>query len=388
MRKITRYVFFQCLASMVLISAGLIAAVWTTQSIRFIDFVINRGLPAEVFFQLTGLIAPKLMTLVLPIALFVAVLFTYNKLLGDSELVVLQAAGFSQWQLIRPALMLSVFTAIILYGLTLYLAPATLRSFKDLKSELRDNFARVMLEEGTFKEVFEGITVYVGKRGSDGELYELLVDDSRDPGHRETMMAAVGSIVNTSAGTRLVLLDGNRQSIEKDPESGALRQLSILYFDQYTVDLELGGGEESSRWRKADERFVHELWFPANNPDDQKNIDRFRAEAVHRVLIPLHGLAFTMVAMAALLGGQFSRRGQGMRILGAFLTVVLLEGLVLGSKNVASQVPSLLPAMALPVVVPIVGGAWMLRSNQRRPPTEAPGSGPDDVDEEPVGAPA
>ena len=388
MRKITRYIFFQCLISMLLISAGLIAAVWTSQSIRYIDFVINRGLPAEVFFQLAGLIAPKLMTLVLPIALFVAVLFTYNKLLGDSELVVLQSAGFSQWQLIRPALMLSVFTAIILYGLTLYVAPATVRSFKDLKSELRDNFARVLLEEGTFKEVFDGVTVYVGKRGTDGELYELLVDDSRNPEQRETMMAAVGSIVNTSVGTRLVLLDGNRQSIDKDPQTGDLRQLSILYFDQYTVDLELGGGEESSRWRKADERFVHELWFPSDSADDQRNVDRFRAEAVHRILLPLHGVAFTMIAMAALLGGQFSRRGQGTRILGAFFTVVFLQGLVLGTKNVASQSQSLLPVMALPIVLPIIASVWLLRSRQRRPPTEDPDAGPDDVDEKAAAAPA
>ena len=257
-----------------------------------------------------------------------------------------------------------------------------------MQSELRDNFARVMLEEGTFKEVFDGVTVYVGKRGSDGELYDLLVDDSRKSEQRETMMAAVGSIVNTAAGTRLVLLDGNRQAVEKDPETGAMRQLSILYFDQYTVDLELGGGEESSRWRKADERFVHELWFPSDNADDQKNVDRFRAEAVHRVLIPLHGVAFTMVAMAALLGGQFSRRGQAMRIIGAFLTVVVLQGLVLAFKNVAAQVPSLLPAMALPILVPIVGGAWLLRSGQRRPPSEDPESGPDDVDEKPAAAPA
>ena len=384
MRRITRYVFFQCLISMLLISAGLIAAVWTSQSLRYVDFIINRGLPAEVFFQLTGLIAPKLMTLVLPIALFVAVLFTYNKLIGDSEIVVLRAAGFSQWQLIRPGVTLSLLTAIILYGLTLYLAPATLRSFKDLQSDLRDNFARVLLEEGTFKEVFDGVTVYVGKRGSDGELYDLLVDDSRDPERRETMMAAVGSIVNTSAGTRLVLLDGNRQSVDEDPETGQLRQLSILYFDQYTVDLELGGGEEADRWRKADERFVHELWFPSDSADDQNNIDRFRAEAVNRILLPLHGLAFAMVAMAALLGGQFSRRGQASRIIGAFLVVVLLQGLLLASKNLAAQVPSLLPAMVLPVLVPIVVSLWYLRSSQRRPPAEAPGS--DDVDQEPAAA--
>ena len=46
--------------------------------------------------------------MILPIAVFAAVMFTYNRLLVDSELVVLRAGGCSQFMIARPAIILAI----------------------------------------------------------------------------------------------------------------------------------------------------------------------------------------------------------------------------------------------------------------------------------------
>src|SRR5260221_7443802 len=103
MSWITRYILRQTLATMVFVAVCFTAAVWLLQSLRLIDLIVNRGLSADLFAYLPILILPRFVDVVLPIAVFIAVLFTYNRLLTESELVEMRAAAMSQTDLARPA---------------------------------------------------------------------------------------------------------------------------------------------------------------------------------------------------------------------------------------------------------------------------------------------
>jgi len=107
MHGLTRYILRQNLATTIFVTAALSAAIWLTQSLRLVDLIVNRGLSAELFLYLGVLILPRFIDIVLPIGIFIAVLFTYNKLIAESEIVVMRAAGLSQFGLARPAFILS-----------------------------------------------------------------------------------------------------------------------------------------------------------------------------------------------------------------------------------------------------------------------------------------
>ena len=59
-----------------------------------------------MFLQLTSLLIPSFVAVILPITTFVVVQFVYQRLAGDRELTVMRAAGLSPWALARPALAL------------------------------------------------------------------------------------------------------------------------------------------------------------------------------------------------------------------------------------------------------------------------------------------
>ena len=59
-------------------TTALVALIWLTQSLRFVELVVNRGLSMRVFFQLTGLLIPNFVAVILPITLFVVVQFVYR----------------------------------------------------------------------------------------------------------------------------------------------------------------------------------------------------------------------------------------------------------------------------------------------------------------------
>jgi lipopolysaccharide export system permease protein len=361
MSMIERYMLRQLVVVAVLVTLTLTLAIWLTQSLRFVELIVNRGLSLHSYLYLTLLLLPSFLSLMLPVSLFTAVLFTYNKRITDSELVVLRAAGLGPFQLARPALFLAGIVVIMGYVLSLYLLPWSYRQFKDLEFNVRTDYSAVLLKEGAFNNLSAGITVYIRSREADGELQGILIHDNRVRDKSFTLMAERGRLAMTDEGPRVVLVNGNRQQV--DPENG---KLSLLYFDRYSVDLGKIGQAQQNRWREPRERFLHELLFPSSDPNDQAYAGRLRAEAHNRLTGPLLGFAFTLVSLAALLSGEFNRRGQSRRVLVAIALAAMLQTGAIALGNAIVRWPALTPAPYV-ILAATIGLSlwWLLRSRQR-----------------------
>lgn len=369
MKRIERYIFRQLVVATLFVAMTLTGVVWLTQSLRFIEMIVNRGLSAPLFIYFTLLLLPSFLGVILPIALFIAVLFTYNRLTTDSELVVLRAGGCSHLFLARPAVALAGLITVICYGLTLYGIPASFRQFKDMQYVLRDAYPAVLLQEGVFNNVMKGVTVYVRHRSDDGELSGIIVHDARNPRRPVTMMAERGAIVTGKTGPRVVLVSGNRQEV--DAKDG---RLSLLYFDRYSFDLSTVSRDKEDRWREPRERFLNELFFAA---EDEKNIGYFhklRMEGHHRLSSPLLPLSFALIGLMFLLGGDFDRRGQLWRVMGAVCLVTFVQLSQLGVKNLGERWPDLFVLMYLIPIVPAIVAVWFL--GRGRLPRRAIAAGP------------
>src|SRR5436190_13598778 len=175
MKRLTRYVGTQLAVAILFITVALTVAVWLTQTLRFIDTIVNSGLPLGLTFRFLILLIPGLVSIILPIAVFVAVMFVYWKLMNDRELVVMQAIGLSPTDLARPALIVAVIATGVAYGLSTYLLPTSYRSFKDFQVRIRNDFAQILLPEGVFTNVSDGLTIYARQRGDGGALHGLIV---------------------------------------------------------------------------------------------------------------------------------------------------------------------------------------------------------------------
>lgn len=361
-----RYIMRLLFWPLLFITVAMAGVIWLTQSLRFVDLILNRGLPAHTFFYLAILILPMVMSVLLPVALFIAVIFTYSKMTMDSELVVLRACGMSQGTLAKPAISMAVLVALVCYAVNLYFMPLAYREFKDLQFSIRNDYSSVLLQEGTFNNVVEGVTVYVRERKNDGELLGILVHDERQPDKPVTMMAERGALVQTPPGPRVVMVNGNRQAIEKGRE----QQLAILYFDQYTLDFDTATQTGGVRWREARERYIHELFWPGETADDIRQAASLRAEGHQRLSSPLLTLSFALIALAGLLAGEFNRRGQVRRVLWATGAVAVAQLAYLGAFNLAARVP---PAILLMYLIPAIAAAAGLYGLLHHPVRRAAG---------------
>lgn len=345
--------FRQLLLALVVVTGGLTALVWLTQSLRFVELVINRGLSFAVFLHLTGLLIPSFLVVILPITTYVVVQFVYHRLSGDRELTVMRAVGLSPLALARPALVVAVIAVIGGYALSLWLVPATLFQFRAYQWEIRNTIAAFLLQEGVFTSVSDKLTVYVRRREPNGGMVGIMVDDARDRTAHATILAERGQLLEGPNGPRVLLENGSRQEI--DHQTG---RLNILTFQQNEIDLAETVKQSTAQFREMAEVSIGELLNPS--PPNPRDIPRWYAEGHRRLTGPLTALSYTLVALYSALAGTFRRHGG---ILRPFLTVLVVVGVLgagLGIGNLAVRDNSLVPLMWVHALAPGLIAGWLL----------------------------
>ena len=352
--RIDRYVLSQLTLALVLVTTGLVALIWLTQSLRFIQIIVNRGLSPLVFVRLTLLLVPSFVATILPITCFIVVLFIYTKLAGDRELTVMRAAGMSDIVLARPALIVAGGVMLACYLLNIILVPASLTAFRTYEFEIRNQIAAFLLEPGVFTTVSGHVTVYVESRGQDNNLHGILIEDGRQPNSPATILARSGQLTVTASGPVVYLEHGSREQV--DPKSG---RLDLLTFEQNSVNLAASAKNQSMDKTDAAEAPLSELLNPGPSLNAAQRA-KWLVEAQRRLTTPLSGVSFALIGLLAALGGAFRRHGGLLRPFVAVMTVTLLVAFEIGVNNFIARHLGLLPLIWLVPTVPGLIAALLL----------------------------
>lgn len=328
-----RYIFKNLLIATVFVAVTLAVVIFLTQSLRFLELVIESGASSSAFWVLTMLALPRFFEIILPLSLMAATLFVYSRMTSDSELVVVRATGYAPSALARPAMILALIVTLLLMGITLWVAPKSISTMQEKREMIKAQFSTLLFREGVFNQVGKGLTLYVRARGEAGSLVGLIIHDSRASGQpASTIFAERGTLVSAEQGYRIVVYEGSRQ--EYDAEKGILKRLN---FNRYTIDLP-ESDPVRQRWAEPDERTIFELL----NPDvrvkrDLESLRDFQVDLHRRIVSPLLAVVFTLIACSALLIGPIDRRGQMRRIMLAVASVVVIQGLYIAAYNMARQ---------------------------------------------------
>ena len=330
--------------------------IFLTQSLRFLEIIINAGAAGSAFIILTSLALPRFFEVILPIAVMSATLFLYNKMTIDSEITAIRATGFSSFSLAKPAIILGISITTMLWGITMWIAPVSLAKMQNMRHELKSEFSTLLFKEGVFNQVGNGLTVYIKERTSKGDLAGLMIHDTREKSEPpSTVLAKRGMIVIDDTGQQVIVFNGSRQSY--NPDTGILQRLD---FDRYTIDLP-GNGPARKRWAEPDERTITKLINPdLSNKRDLDSLREFSIEIHRRLTSPLLALAFPLIALSILLLGPIDRRGQGTRIVLAIVITMIIQGLFLTSYNLARNNDAGLILMYILTLAPIIISTFLL----------------------------
>src|SRR5215470_4934275 len=363
MRRLRFYVLRQMSLAASMTVAGLTLAIWLSQSLRLLDVIVNRGLSVGLALKFLMLLLPGLIALLLPVAVFIAVLFVYQRLNADSEMVIMRSSGIGDLKLAQPALLFGIAMSVISYGLTLYAVPDSMRDYHDIQDEVANNLASVLIEAGVFTDVQPGVTLFAHNRDRQGGLSGIIVDDSRDRQKRLLYTAERGAIMGGDNGPRAILQKGTYQ--ETDRKSG---KVSVLYFDQTEVGLGgLLGHYSGQRPRQIEELYLGEL-FKGTGATDASGRAKLIAEGHRRIAEPLYSIAMAMIAAAALISSGLPRQGQHRQMIAAVTGAGLFLVLSFVLRSATSRLPVLAPIVYFLPTSAIAICVWFLaRRRSMRP---------------------
>ncbi|MBY6047706.1 LPS export ABC transporter permease LptF [Vannielia litorea] len=355
--KYDRYILSQLLVLFGFFSLVLVSVYWVNRAVILFDQLIADGQSAGVFVEFTALSLPNVIRLVLPMAAFVATVYATNRLASESELVVIQATGFSSWRMARPVLFFGLFVALLMAALVHVLVPTSRGQLAERQAEIANNITSRFLTEGRFLHPADGITFYIRQISPEGELRDVFLSDARNPGERTTYTATRAFLVRQETGPKLVMFDGAAQTLSAETE-----RLFTTAFSDFSYDI--GALITAREFAMTDIRHYPTPALFAPTPEILEITGRspaeFTYEANLRIAQPFMALVAALIGFATLITGSFSRFGVWRQILVAVGLLIVVQVLETVAAGAARKDAALWPLVYVPILVGLAITAALL----------------------------
>jgi lipopolysaccharide export system permease protein len=357
MTLFSRYMFRQATNAFLVILLTLTAIVWLATALKQLDLITSQGQGLWLFFQMTLLSLPSLVALIAPNAVLMACLYTLDRMNGDSEMIVMTAAGAPVWRVCSSLIALASMVSIAILLSNLFLNPACMRGLRTFITQVRADLISQVIQPGRFSSPERGLTFHIRDRSPTGDLLGLLVHDERDPKQVMSYLAERGRIISNDEGSYLIMFDGYVQRFNAEDKD---KTVQIVEFDQNMLDIsdltpkDVGGTE-----LRPKEFPIGELLSASSNKDiPEKDYGHFRYELHERLATPLYPIVFIFIAIALIGQVRTARENRWGQILTAFgLAIGLRVAGITAGNLVTLNASAVLLVYAIPVAAILIA-AW------------------------------
>ena len=271
-------------------------------------------LPRDTVFTLLGLASINYFIVVLPVALFLAVMLALGRLYRDSEMTTLMACGVGPAQIYRPLLAIALLLAAGLAAMSLQVAPWAQRMTHIINNAAQHNAQVGSFESGSFKvDQDGGGALYAQKVSRDGSTLQDVFMEGPSEKRMAVITAATGQRQGSESdpgGGMLILKDGWRY--EGTPGKADFR---IVRYAEHGIVIQPAKLVSSTDY--YDEYPTQDLLSVA----DPKAVSEFQ----WRLSVPLSALILVLLAVP--LARTSPRQGRYGKLLAAILVYVIYYNL-------------------------------------------------------------
>jgi lipopolysaccharide export system permease protein len=293
-----------------------------------------------------------LVGIIAPFVVFIAVMFTHNRMVENREITVCMASGLSPFAIARPAIVIGAVVMALHVALNQWAVPGSQDRFYSEQWSLRYGLGNLKLKESAFNQLTPGVVIYV-ERINQKDLSGITMVDRRSSDER-IITAENGKLVSTAKGMSIAMGGGGFQTAGK-------YGVTIGSFDGAEMDMNMSDSGENTSLR-ARRVGTGRLIGMLGSLKDYSARDRARivSEAANRFLSPLLDLLFVLIAMVALLKTNILRRRASFS---AALGSVAMVGAETAFISISSSVTTLAGLLYLGTgqVVMICVLLWLLR---------------------------
>lgn len=386
LKIIDRYVLWQIIKPLLTAMAIGLLMLLTERMVRLLETTLGKKNSFSMVFELLAYLVPHYLGVALPAALFLGLLFGFNRLSRDSEIDALMSVGAGLGRLMRPVMMLSAVFTLVSLVVVGWLQPVTRYAYRSTLFDVGNVEVFYLAQEGVFMQSGNRTFFLDRLDRSNNSFSRVFLFEDKGTQGSETLTATTGQLISVPGERRPVLRlnDGNRLLVEGRPmaSTSAPPPASIGTFA--TVDAPLGKvTEKVFRPRGDDERelTLPELVSLQKTPPPGATANSMRAELHKRIVNVVTLCMLPILAVPFAIGRQRSQRSYRFGV--ALVLVIALheiieQGAVLTKAGGTSPWLSMWLPFALVTVFAIWrfhGAAFRLQQDRVEAVIEAIGNG-------------
>ena len=297
---IFRYLFIETVKSQIAVLFILSLIFVSQQFVALLSKVMTGALPANLVIEMLMYSMPALGTLILPVSLFIGILFAHGRLYAESEMIILTACGYSPNRILISSLLLSSLTIVIVGFNAFVYAPISEEGKVQLRETVDADVGLATLKQGRFESLDGGrAVVYVESYDGDKALRKVFIAKSpSDANERPSIvLAEKGNVEAGEQGSQWLKLS---QGLRYEGELSQ-KDFSIVDFSAYRVLIKDQDVQERGRKTKA--LSTVELW----NSDNFEHKVELQWRIAQVVAIPLLTLLVVPLAMVNPRQGRYAK---------------------------------------------------------------------------------
>lgn len=332
----------------------LLGCMWLVHSMRIVELILKSSESFFTFFKLMLLTVPDLLVIVLPITTLISIIFVYNRLQNDRELVVMSACGYSNWSLAKPSIFFAILVTGFIYFINIFVLHESFRQVRDVEHKLKNSFPNLIVTSGVFNPMGDSM-IYVRQKLGRNNLIGITAYVDKKDGSPYTITAKEGKLITKNDVPHILMKDGNRQVFNP-----VTKKLSIVYFDETVIAIT--GPEKTTiqRAKKPYEFSIMELATRGQKSQEKSQKLRMFVELGQRLISPLYPIAYTLLALIFILGSAYSRNGKISTVIYIIVSAITLQVLCMGLINIGTKRIEALYAAGLIMFATILAGTLYL----------------------------
>jgi lipopolysaccharide export system permease protein len=346
---IDRYMMKQVTSPLVAAMVIGMAALLLERLIRLLDLFANRGGPLTLIMKMLGNLVPQFLSVAIPAAFFVSVLYATVRMSNDSELDVMRSSGIPLRRLVAPMMVMAVVLTVASAIIVGFLQPYSRYAYRALVYLVTETSWNSAIERGSFFTGFGGKTILIGDIADGGRLLtKIFIQETDEKGNNVVLTAKHGELTSDpqTFSLTLILRDGVRVDSRPDGTGG---QAST--FSESRMPLEVVAPEPfRPRGTKHAELSFLELMRAYQHPTPSLERKEVSSELNYRLARTLSILFLPLLAIP--MGLTSRRQPTGIRIvLGIAILVVYNQTLQFGQNMVEAGHMSALLAIWTPFLL-------------------------------------
>ena len=209
MKKIIfRKLLLDCITFFFLALFGISLIIWVFQAVNFLDIMIEDGRNYNVYFNYTLLNFPKIISRILPFALFISFSYTFIKYEANNELIIFWNHGINKISIVNFFFWISILIMLVQILLMAIIVP---KSQEMARSKLRSSnvdYFEGLIKPKKFNDTIKGLTIFAENKNEKGELKNIYIKKNNYEKGFQITFAKKGVFETKGNKKVLVLYDG------------------------------------------------------------------------------------------------------------------------------------------------------------------------------------